>query len=158
MSCILCTILEKINNEFLFNFFQKQYLFSPHNHIFIKDMFYPTIFQRRIVINYSNSANMYWLSPICQLLAWKIPRMEESGGLQSMGPQRVWHDWAISLSFLSLPTEQPGKPKNTGVGSLPLLQQIIPTQDLNWGLLHCRQILTSWASGEIPQVLGNLHK
>ena len=26
-----------------------------------------------------------------QYLAWKIPRTEESGGLQSMGPQRVRH-------------------------------------------------------------------
>ena len=34
-----------------------------------------------------------------------------------------------------------GKPKNTGVGSLPLLQWIFPTQELNQGLLHCRQIL-----------------
>ena len=25
-------------------------------------------------------------------LAWKIPWMEEPGGLQSMGPQRVGHD------------------------------------------------------------------
>ena len=41
----------------------------------------------------------------------------------------------------SLPPEPPGKPKNTGVGSLSLLQQIVPTQDLNWGLLHCRWIL-----------------
>ena len=31
----------------------------------------------------------------------------------------------------SLPVEPPGKPKNTGVGSLPLLQQIFPTQELN---------------------------
>ena len=30
-------------------------------------------------------------------LAWKIPRMEERGRLQSMGPQRVGHDWATSL-------------------------------------------------------------
>ena len=27
-------------------------------------------------------------------LAWKIPWMEEPGGLQSMGSQRVGHDWA----------------------------------------------------------------
>ena len=33
------------------------------------------------------------------------------------------------------------KPKNTGVGSLSLLQQIFPTQELNRGLLCCRQIL-----------------
>ena len=33
-----------------------------------------------------------------------------------------------------------GKPKNTGVGSLSLLQWISLTQELNWGLLHSRQI------------------
>ena len=31
--------------------------------------------------------------------------------------------------------------QNTGVGSLPLLQGIFPTQGLNPGLPHCRQIL-----------------
>ena len=31
--------------------------------------------------------------------------------------------------------------KKTGVSSLSLLQQIFPTQESNWGLLHCRQIL-----------------
>ena len=29
--------------------------------------------------------------------AWRIPWMEEPGGLQSTGPQRVGHDWATSL-------------------------------------------------------------
>ena len=33
------------------------------------------------------------------------------------------------------------KPENTGVGSLSLLQGNFPTQESNWGLLHCRQIL-----------------
>ena len=41
----------------------------------------------------------------------------------------------------SLPAEPQGKPKNTGVGSLSLLQWIFPTQELNQGLLHCRWIL-----------------
>ena len=41
----------------------------------------------------------------------------------------------------SLPAEPPGKPKNTGIGSLSLLQGILPTMELNWGLLHCRWIL-----------------
>ena len=31
--------------------------------------------------------------------------------------------------------------KNTGVRCHALLQGIFPTQELNWGLLHCRQIL-----------------
>ena len=40
-----------------------------------------------------------------------------------------------------LPAEPQGKPKNTGVGSLFLLQGIFPTQESNRGLLHCRWIL-----------------
>ena len=46
-----------------------------------------------------------------------------------------------ALQVDSLPAEPPGKPKNTGVGSLPLLQWIFPTQESNLGLLHCRWIL-----------------
>ena len=32
------------------------------------------------------------------ILAWRIPWMEEPGGLQSTRSQRVGHDWATSLS------------------------------------------------------------
>ena len=46
-----------------------------------------------------------------------------------------------SLQADSLPVEPPGKPKNTGVGSLFLFQGIFPIQELNRGLLHCRWIL-----------------
>ena len=46
-----------------------------------------------------------------------------------------------ALQVESLPAEPPGKSKNTGVGSLFLLQGIFPTQESNWGLLRCRQIL-----------------
>ena len=41
----------------------------------------------------------------------------------------------------SLLAEPQGKLKNTGVGSLSLLQQIVQTQESNQGLLHCRRIL-----------------
>ena len=41
----------------------------------------------------------------------------------------------------SLPSEPSGKPKNTGVGSLSLLQWIFPIQESNQGFLHCKQIL-----------------
>ena len=49
----------------------------------------------------------------------------------------------MSLALLadSLPAEPQGKPKNTGVGSISLLQGIFPTQESNQGLLHCRWIL-----------------
>ena len=37
------------------------------------------------------------------------------------------------------PWNSPGQ--NTGVGSLSLLQGVFPTQESNWGLLHCRRNL-----------------
>ena len=46
-----------------------------------------------------------------------------------------------TLQADSLPAEPKGKSKNTGVGSLSLLQGIFLTQESNWGLLHCRWIL-----------------
>ena len=49
--------------------------------------------------------------------------------------------WPSTLQGDSLLTEPPGKPKNTGVGSLSLHQGIFPTQESNWVLLHCRRIL-----------------
>ena len=35
-------------------------------------------------------------------IAWKIPWMEKPGRVQSMGSQRVGHDWAISLQLVPL--------------------------------------------------------
>ena len=46
-----------------------------------------------------------------------------------------------TLQADSLPAEPQGKPKNTGVGALSLLQWIFLIQELNPGLLHCRQTL-----------------
>ena len=37
------------------------------------------------------------------ILAWRIPWTEESGGLQSMGSQRVGHDLVTNTFILSLP-------------------------------------------------------
>ena len=52
-----------------------------------------------------------------------------------------------ALQVNSLPAEPPGKPRNTRVGSLSFLQGIFLTQEeLNWGLLHCRQILYQLSS------------
>ena len=45
-----------------------------------------------------------------------------------------------TLQVDSLSSKPPEKLKNTGVGSLSLLQVIFITQELNWGLLHCRWI------------------
>ena len=46
-----------------------------------------------------------------------------------------------ALQVDSLPTKPQGKPKNTGVGSLSLLQGIFLTQEAKPGLQHYRHIL-----------------
>jgi len=40
------------------------------------------------------------MAPHSSTLAWKIPWMEEPGGLQFMGSKRVGQDWATSLSHI----------------------------------------------------------
>ena len=51
-----------------------------------------------------------------------------------------------ALQVDSSPAEPQGKPKNTGVGSLSLLQQTFLTQKLNPGFLNSRQILYQLSS------------
>ena len=41
------------------------------------------------------------MAPHSSTLAWKIPWMEEPGGLQSMRSLTVRHDWATSLSLFT---------------------------------------------------------
>ena len=60
-----------------------------------------------------------------------------SPGLPNSGLKPRSPTWQMDC----LPSEPPGKPKNTGVGILSLLQGNLPTQELNQGLLHYRQIL-----------------
>ena len=70
-----------------------------------------------------------------EILEWvAIPfsRISSQPGIEPRSP---------TLQVDSLPAEPQRKPKNTGVGSLSLLQRIFPTQELNLGLLHCRRIL-----------------
>ena len=65
---------------------------------------------------------------------WPFPSPEDlpNSGIEPRSP---------TLQVDYLPAEPQGKPKNTGVGSLSLLQEIFLTQESNQGLLHCRQIL-----------------
>ena len=42
------------------------------------------------------------MAPHSGILAWRIPWLEEPGGLQSTGLQRVGHNWASSLSLFTL--------------------------------------------------------
>ena len=53
----------------------------------------------------------------------------------------------------SLPSEPAGKPKNTWVCGISLLQGIFPTQEMNRGLLHCRWILYQLSHKGSPRIL-----
>ena len=45
------------------------------------------------------------MAPHYSTLAWKIPWMEEPGGLQSMGSLRVRHDFTFTFHFHALEKE-----------------------------------------------------
>ena len=55
-----------------------------------------------------------------------------------------------ALQVDSLPAEAQKKPKNTGVGTLSLLQGIFLTQESNWGLLIAGGFFTIWDIREAP--------
>ena len=69
---------------------------------------------------------------ILEWVAFPFSRGSSQSRIESRSP---------TLQADSLPAEPPGKPKNTGVGSLSLLRCIFLTQESNQGLLHCRRIL-----------------
>ena len=78
-------------------------------------------------------------------LSTGFSRREDWSGLPFPSPGDLPDPGAESqspaLQADSLPAEPPGKPKNTGVGSLALLQGIFLTQESNQCFLHYRQIL-----------------
>ena len=82
----------------------------------------------------STPAYTPWNSPI-RILEWVAFPFSKGSSNPGIEPRTP------ALRADSLPAEPQVKPKNTGVGSLPLLQQIFLTHESNWGLLHCRQVL-----------------
>ena len=93
----------------------------------------------------SNSLQPHGLQPTRLLCPWGFSKQEYWSGLPCPPPGGLPNPAiqprspALQADFL--PSELPGKPKNTRVGSLSLLQGIIPTQESNRGLLYCRRIL-----------------
>ena len=93
----------------------------------------------------ADSLPPHGLWPARLLCPWGFSRQEYWSGLPCPPPGALPNPGieprSPTLQADSLPTEPPGRPKQTGLGSLSLLQEIIPTQELNRGLLPCRQIL-----------------
>ena len=67
---------------------------------------------------------------VCHALLWDLP----NPGIKPRFP-------ALQVDS----SEPPGRPRNTGLGKLSLLQGFLLTQELDWYLLHCRRIhLSHW--------------
>ena len=93
----------------------------------------------------SDSLQPHGLQPARLLCPWEFSRQVYWSGLPRTPPADLPNPGikpkSPTLQTDSLPTKAPGKPKNTGVGSLPFLQGNFPIQGSNWDLLHCRWIL-----------------
>ena len=101
------------------------------------------------------------LQPDRLLCYWGFSRQEYQSGLPCP-PLRDLPNTGIkprspTLQADSLPSEPPGNPKNTGVGSLSLLRGIFLIQESNQDLLHCRQILYQLSYQGSPYVVYNIY-
>ena len=74
---------------------------------------------------------------LCDPMNYRVHEILQARILEWAGIQPTF----FVLQVDSLPAEPQGKPKNTGMGSLSLLQHIFLTQKSNQGLLHCSLIL-----------------
>ena len=77
-------------------------------------------------------------------------RLLEWVAMESSQPRNQTRSPTLQVDLL--PSEPPGKPKNTGVGILSLLQGIFSTQESNQGLLHCRWILYQLSCQRSPRI------
>ena len=95
------------------------------------------------VMSDSLQPHRLWLAKF--LYPWRFFRQEYWSGLPCLLPGDLPNPGikprSPALQRDSLSSEPPGKPKNTGVGSLCLLQGIFLNQESNGGLRHCRLIL-----------------
>ena len=103
----------------------------------------PTLYNPRLPCPWGFYRQEYWSGLLCP----------PPGDL----PNPVIEPKSPALQMDSLPVESPGKPRDTGMGSLSLLQGIFPTQGSNPSLPHCRQMLY-WATREAqwPVAMPNL--
>ena len=70
-------------------------------------------------------------------LAWKIPWMEEAGGLLSMGSHRVGHDWCDLAAAAAAIKE--------------MTMQTSEVQKMTWGSWSPSDIATSWRTRGIKK-------
>ena len=85
------------------------------------------------------------------LLVKLCPALFDNENCQALSGSGTTEPKPPMLQALSLPAEPQGKPKNSGVGSPSLLQQVFPTQASSRGLLHYRWVLSQLSHRETPR-------
>ena len=94
------------------------------------------------------------------LCSWGFSRQGYWRGLPSPLPEDLCNPGieprSPALQVDPLTSEPLGKPKNTRVGSLSLLQGIFPIQESNQGILYCTQILYHLSHQGSPTCLREL--
>ena len=91
--------------------------------------------------------NVKWEKSLQQMGLGKLDMSVQAELLQSC--PTLLQRYGLYPTRLLCPWDSPGK--NTGVGFYAFLQGIFQTQELLC-LLHCRQILYCWATGEPPEL------
>ena len=81
----------------------------------------------------------------CPTLCDPIDGSPPSSSVHGIFQQEYWSGVPLpsprQILYIYKSAKPPGKPKNTGVGTLSLLQRIFPTQESNRALPHYRRIL-----------------
>ena len=116
------------------------------------------------------------MAPCSSTLAWKIPWMEEPGGLQAMGSRRVGHDWETSLSLFTfmhwrrkwqptpvfLPGESQGRGSLVGVygvaQSRTRLKRLSSSSSIHFSLIFesqniCQALSRGWSYLILPELV-----
>ena len=110
----MLNFMEPIPFDLLKSFFINHFLSSTYNLLFFTKAYFYSLFKSFSAQRLKHLPTMRetWVLSLGQedplekemaihfsILAWRIPWREESGRVQSMGSQRVRHDWVTSLSF-----------------------------------------------------------
>ena len=82
-----------------------------------------------------------WSDLACRQRLWYLFRLSRVGAVSFFIDEVKWSESCSVVSDSLQPHAWNSPGQNPGVGSLSLLQGIFPTQGLNPGLPHCRQIL-----------------
>ena len=96
-----------------------------------------------------------WCLTLCDPMGHTVQGILQARILESVAfPNPGIKPKASTLQVDTLPAEPPGKPKNSGVGSLSHLQRIFPTQESNGGLLIAGGFFSNSAIRELEK---NIH-